>query len=254
MKVRVLGAGTSSGVPRIGNDWGACDPAEPRNRRMRASILVESATTRVLIDTGPDMREQLLAAGIDHVDAVLWTHEHADHCHGIDDLRQVMHARGSAIPGHARTPTMEALRQRFSYIFEGRGGYPPVVEARILPDALTIGDLAIRVTDQPHGRITSAGFRFDLNGRSLIYSTDFNILTDEMQNLFQGADLWIVDCLRREPHPTHAHLAATLEWVARCAVKRAVLTHMDNSMDYATLMDELPDGIEPGYDGMEILL
>ena len=140
MKVRVLGAGTSSGVPRIGNDWGACDPAEPRNRRMRASILVESATTRVLIDTGPDMREQLLAAGIDHVDAVLWTHEHADHCHGIDDLRQVMHARGSAIPGHARTPTMEALRQRFSYIFEGRGGYPPVVEARILPDALTIGD------------------------------------------------------------------------------------------------------------------
>ena len=255
MKVRILGSGTSSGVPRIGNDWGACDPNEPKNRRTRASVLVSTDTTRILIDTSPDMREQLLAAEVDNVDAVIWTHDHADHCHGIDDLRQVMHARGGApVRGLARAWTLEQLQTRFEYIFSGRGGYPPVVAGEVLPDMLTIGDITIHVVDQPHGGITSAGFRFGSGGASIGYSTDFNDLTDEMKSVYQGMDYWVVDALRRRPHPTHPHLQATLSWIAECNVLRAALIHMDNSMDYASLCAELPSGIVPGYDGMEIAL
>jgi TatD DNase family protein len=139
MKVRILGCGTSSGVPRVGNDWGACDPADPRNRRRRVSILVEHADTRILVDTGPDLREQLLDAGVADVDAVLWTHDHADHCHGIDDLRQLYHARGTPIAGYARQETLDTLHSRFGYIFEGKGEYPPVARLHLLPDSLEIG-------------------------------------------------------------------------------------------------------------------
>lgn len=135
MKVRILGCGTSSGVPRIGNDWGDCDPDEPRNRRRRVSILVEHEGAIVLVDTGPDLREQLLDAGTARIDAVIWTHDHADHCHGIDDLRQVFHARGSAVPGFARPDTLDALLSRFGYIFDGEGGYPPVSIGKALPKA-----------------------------------------------------------------------------------------------------------------------
>ncbi|WP_109806884.1 MBL fold metallo-hydrolase [Sphingosinithalassobacter portus] len=253
MKIRILGSGTSSGVPRIGNDWGACDPTEPRNRRTRASVLVSTDTTRILIDTSPDMREQLLTAEVDNVDAVIWTHDHADHCHGIDDLRQVMHARGGEpVRGLARPWTLEQLRTRFEYIFRGRAGYPPVVAGEMLPDAITIGDINVRVVDQPHGGITSAGFRFESGGVSIGYSTDFNDLTDKMQSVYQGMDYWVVDALRRRPHPTHPHLAHTLQWIAACNIGEAALIHMDNSMDYASLAAELPAGVVPGYDGMEI--
>ncbi|MBO9711903.1 MBL fold metallo-hydrolase [Sphingomonas sp.] len=252
MKVRILGSGTSSGVPRIGNDWGDCDPAEPRNRRTRASILVWTETTRILVDTSPDMREQLLAAGVDDVDAVIWTHDHADHCHGIDDLRQIMHVRGAPVRGLARPFALEQLQQRFAYAFYGRAGYHPTVAGEELPNALTIGDITIRTVDQPHGGITSAGLRFEHNGKSIAYSTDFHEMTNAMRALFAGVDLWIVDALRRAPHPTHPNLASTLGWIAELEVGRAALVHMDNSMDYATLAAELPEGIKPGHDGLEI--
>jgi phosphoribosyl 1,2-cyclic phosphate phosphodiesterase len=254
MKLRILGCGTSSGVPRVGNDWGSCDPAEPRNRRRRVSILVEHAQARILVDTGPDLREQLLDAMVSDVDGVIWTHDHADHCHGIDDLRQLYHARGRPVAGYARPATLGILLHRFAYAFEGKGGYPAVVELNELPDHLNLAGLAVRVVDQPHGGITSAGLRFDAGGKSIAYSTDVNGLTREMANLFEGVDLWVVDALRRRPHPSHAHLEQTLDWIATVRPARAVLTHMDNTMDYRTLIDELPIGVEPAYDGLEIEL
>ena len=252
MKVRILGSGTSSGVPRIGNDWGACDPAEPRNARTRASILVEHEGTRVLVDTGPDMRAQLLAAEVGMVDAILWTHEHADHVFGIDDVRQIFHARGSAVPGYARAGTEARLRAQFGYVFEGRDGYPPTIALATLPDALTIGGIAIRVVDQPHGSITSAGLRFEAGGAAIGYATDISGMTEAMRALYAGLDVWIVDALRRRPHPTHPDLATALRWVEELRPARTALIHMDQSMDYATLRAELPAGVEPGYDGLEM--
>jgi phosphoribosyl 1,2-cyclic phosphate phosphodiesterase len=254
MKVRLLGCGTSSGVPRIGNDWGDCDPANSKNRRLRVSILVEHGGKQVLVDTSPDLREQLLEGAVSAVDAVIWTHDHADHCHGIDDLRQLFHFSGRPIPGYARRETLDTLGARFGYVFDGQGGYPAVAEARELPDQWTLGDMTIRIVDQPHGAITSAGIRFDADGRSIAYSTDFNALTEEMVTLFEGVDLWIVDALRRRPHPTHPHLDQALEWIGRIHPARAILTHMDNSMDYEALRRMLPADVEPGYDGLEVLL
>ena len=254
MQVRILGCGTSSGVPRVGGDWGQCDRAEPRNRRRRVSILVSYGDSRILVDTSPDLREQLLDAGVSDVEAVIWTHDHADHCHGIDDLRQLYHARGRPVAGYARAQTLDLLRRRFGYAFEGTGGYPAVVTAHLLPNHVNLGGLSVRALDQPHGPITSAGLRFDAGGAAIGYSTDFDTLTDDMAMLFEGLDLWVVDALRRKPHPTHPHLAQTLEWIRRLAPKRAILTHMDNSMDYRTLCGEVPEGVEPGYDGMEVEL
>ena len=249
MRITILGSGTSSGVPRIGNDWGDCDPAEPRNYRTRASALIEHDGTRILIDTSPDMRAQLLAAGVDRVDAVIWTHDHADHCHGIDDLRQLFHAAGIPVRGYARTETLAALESRFTYAFHGRSGYPPTITAELLHDQVTIGGIDIRVTDQPHGNIHAAGLRFEAAGHAIGYATDFNIMTDDMAMLYEGLDIWVVDALRRRPHPTHMELPAVLGWVERLRPTRTALIHMDNCMDYATLRAELPAGVEPGYDG-----
>ena len=254
MKLRILGCGTSSGVPRIGGDWGDCDPADPRTRRTRASILVETAATRILVDTTPDMREQLLAAGVGRVDAVIWTHDHADHCHGIDDLRQLFHASGGPVRGHARPATMAVLRQRFGYVFDGQNGYPPTASPMPLADDAIIGDIRVRVVDQPHGAITSAGLRFEHGGCALGYATDFNRMTAEMRILYEGLDIWVVDALRRRPHPTHPHLADTLGWIADLRPRRALLTHMDHSMDYAPLLAELPPGVAPAHDGLVVTL
>jgi phosphoribosyl 1,2-cyclic phosphate phosphodiesterase len=251
VKVRILGSGTSSGVPRIGNDWGACDPTEPRNRRTRVSILIETATTRILVDTGPDMREQLLAADVAQVDAVIWTHDHADHTHGIDDLRQLYHARGRAVRGLTRPATAKVLTERFDYVFAGKDGYPPTVALELLPDHLTIGDINVSVTDQPHGNIRSAGLRFETDVGSIGYATDFKVMTDDMRTLYQGLDVWIVDALRRAPHPSHPTLAQALGWIAELAPRQAALTHLDQSMDYASLLAELPANVVPAHDGLE---
>ena len=254
MKIRLLGCGTSSGVPRIGNDWGTCDPAEPKNRRRRVSILVEQDDTRVLVDTSPDLREQLLDAAVSKIDAVIWTHDHADHCHGIDDLRQIFHFTRQPVPGYARPETLAVLQRRFDYVFEGSSGYPPTVEAHALPDALVIGALGIRIVDQPHGSVTSAGICFECGGKRAAYSTDFNAITTDMISLFEDLDLWIVDALRERPHPTHPHLAQTLEWIEQLRVRHAILTHMDQSMDYQQLRATLPPHVEPGFDGLEVVL
>jgi phosphoribosyl 1,2-cyclic phosphate phosphodiesterase len=254
LKVRVLGCGTSSGVPRIGNEWGACDPHEPRNRRLRVSIIVEFAGARILVDTGPDLREQLLAAQIDEVDAIIWTHDHADHCHGIDDVRQLFHKRGGPVPGYARPATLAALYAKFGYTFEGNQGYPPTVTAASLPDRLPLGGGEIHVVDQPHGSITSAGLVFEEHGKRFVYATDFNVMTDDMKAAYRGADLWIVDTLRRAPHPTHPHLDQALGWIDELKPAAALLTHMDHSMDYRQLCATLPPHVRPAHDGQEIAL
>lgn len=252
MKVRILGCGTSSGVPRIGNDWGSCDPAEPRNARRRVSILVNAGETTILVDTSPDLRAQLLDARVGRIDAVIWTHDHADHVHGLDDLRQLFHNRGAPIAGYARPATAAILRQRFGYVFDGADGYPATATLSELPDELCIGEITVRVVDQPHGSITSAGLRFEARERVCAYATDFNDMTPAMCELYQGLDLWVVDALRRRPHPTHPHLAQTLAWAAELQPQRVLLTHMDNSMDYSTLLAELPKGVEPAYDNQVV--
>ena len=254
MKVRILGCGTSTGVPRIGNDWGRCDPDEPKNRRRRVSILVSDGDTSILVDTTPDLRDQLIDAGVGVVDAVIWTHEHADHAHGIDDVRQLFHNGRRPVPGYAGERTLHSLMRRFDYVFEGKWGYPATVAGQLLAEETSIAGVAIRAVEQPHGAITSTGLLFTCGGKTIGYSTDFNELTDEMAALFSGIDVWIVDALRHHPHPTHNHLDRTLEYVDRLRPRRAVLTHMDNSMDYRSLLRELPPHVEPGFDGMEIEL
>ena len=254
MKVRILGCGTSSGVPRIGNDWGACDPAEPRNRRLRSSILIDSNGETMLVDCGPDLREQLNAAGRDRVDRVIVTHDHADHCHGIDDLRQVSHATGRPVPIHARADVLARLAGRFAYVFNGNPLYPAVVEAHPVDAAMTVGAATVSFVDQPHGGITSLGVRAVEAGKSLVYAIDFHDLTSDMAEMYRGTDVWISDCLRRRPHPTHAHLDAVLGWARDLSVGQLWLTHLDNSMDYATLRAELPDWAAPAHDGQEIVL
>jgi phosphoribosyl 1,2-cyclic phosphate phosphodiesterase len=252
VKIRILGSGTSSGVPRIGGDWGACDPGEPRNRRTRASVLVEHGDTRILVDTSPDFREQVLAAGVATVDAVIWTHDHADHVHGIDDLRQVFHALGRPVAGYARPATMDVIVGRFGYVFRGLSGYPPVVTMGELPDRLRIGGIDVAVVDQPHGRIASAGLRFEAGGCAIGYATDFHELTPAMRRLYTGLDIWVVDALRRRPHPSHPTLDAVLGWIGELRPRRSALVHMDQSMDYASLAASLPAGVVPGFDGLEM--
>ena len=253
MKVTILGSGTSSGVPRIGGadgggDWGACDPGEPRNRRRRVSVLVEAGEHRLIIDTGPDFREQCLDAKLRRLDAVLLTHSHADHTHGIDDLRQFFHLMGAPIPVYAAKGTWDHVYGRFRYVFEGRKGYAATADARTIEGPVRVGPMRIIAFPQVHGGITSWGFRIEAEEAVFCYSTDLNELTEAAERAVAGCDLWIVDALREAPHPTHAHLDRTLGWIEALAPARAVLTHMDNSMDYRSLAAKLPDRVEPGYD------
>ena len=247
----MLGSGTSTGVPRIGNDWGECDPAEPKNRRTRVSIVVESAEgVRLLVDTSTDLRQQLLASGIETVDAVFWTHDHADHCHGIDDLRPMRFGRNSPIPGFASANTVRHLKQRFSYVFAGRYGYPTIVKLEPLDQLRIHQGFAITWVEMPHGPTTSTAYRFESDGKSIAYATDFSEITEEMIELFTDVDVLVTDCLRREPHPTHASLQTALELGERSRARTTVLTHLDKSMDYATLSAELPANVQVGYDGL----
>ena len=253
MKLLVLGSGTSTGVPRIGNDWGLCDPDEPKNRRTRVSIVVENdAGSRLLIDTSPDLRAQLLAGGLDRIDAVFWTHDHADHAHGIDDLRPLRYGRGGPIPGFAADETARRLRARFSYVFAGQFGYPSIVVLDTLERLRICAGFRVRHCQMPHGPAQSSCFRFEAEGKSIAYATDFSAITREMVELLDGVDLLVCDCLRREPHPTHAHLGMALELAEASRARRTVLTHLDKSMDYATLSAEVPDHVLVGFDGMEL--
>ncbi|MXO74057.1 MBL fold metallo-hydrolase [Altererythrobacter aerius] len=253
MKMLMLGSGTSTGVPRVGNDWGECDPAEPRNRRTRVSIIVESDEgKRLLVDTSTDLRAQLLANRIDRVDGVFWTHDHADHCHGIDDLRVMRYDRSGPLPGFAADETARRLRARFSYVFAGEHGYPTIVELNTLEKLRIFAGFGIGKVQMPHGPAQSTGYRFDADGKSVVYATDFSEIVPGMLEVFAGADLMVVDCLRRRPHPTHAHLDMALDLIARSGARRAVLTHLDKSLDYRTLSAEVPDHVMVGYDGLEV--
>ena len=252
MKVRILGCGTSTGVPKIGNDWGQCDPSELRNARLRTSILVESAAQRMLIDCGPDLRQQLLAAKIGRLDGVIVTHTHGDHCHGIDELRPVSQALGGPVPLYARAEVIGELKQRFGYAFARSDFYRPIVEARELGDELGFADARVRFVDQPHGGPTSLGMRFDEGEHSVAYAIDFSDLTNDMAALYEDADVWIADCLTRRPHPTHAHLDALLGWARDLRIGQLYLVHMGNGLDYQSLIAELPDWAAPAYDGLEI--
>lgn len=254
MKLIMLGSGTSSGVPRVGNDWGECDPHEPRNRRSRVSIVVESDEgARLLVDTSPDLRNQLNDNGIDRLDAVFWTHDHADHCHGIDDLRALRYSRSGPLPGFAADETVRRLRQRFGYAFAGQYGYPTIISLESLDRLRLFAGFGIGSCQMPHGPAESTAYRFDADGKSIAYATDFSEITGDMLRFLGGVDILVVDCLRRKPHPTHAHLEMAIDLAGRCGAGRTVLTHLDKSMDYQTLCDEVPDGIIVGYDGLRLI-
>jgi len=254
VKLILLGSGTSTGVPRIGNDWGDCDPAEPRNRRTRVSAIVENLSgQRLLLDTSTDLRAQFLANGIDRVDAVFWTHDHADHTHGIDDLRPMRYGRGGPLPGYASVETMRSLRRRFDYVFAGQHGYPTLVEGETLERLRICAGFAVSWCEMPHGPSTTTGYRFDCDGKSIVYAVDFCAITAQMIDVFRDCDVLVSDCLRRHPHPTHAHLAMALELGEACRAGRVVLTHLDKSMDYDTLSREVPGHVIVGHDGMELI-
>ncbi len=260
LKFTILGCGSSMGVPRAALGWGDCDPNEPKNRRRRCALLVERAqgegkVTRVLVDAGPDLREQLIDAEVDWIDGVLITHEHADHTHGLDDLRPLFVGKRRQVDTYVDEPTSRSLHARFGYCFMTPPGsnYPPILrEHRLLPGTpVTIhgqgGPIEVLPFLQDHGDIPSLGFRFG----NVAYSTDLKRLPDASIAALAGLDVWIVDALRRHPHPSHFNLPETLEWIARITPKRAILTDMHSDMDYATLCAELPKHIVPGFDGMQ---
>jgi len=254
MKVTVLGCGASWGVPAIGPDWGRCDPRDPRNRRRRCSLLVETGGRTILIDTAPDLREQLIDAGISRLDAVLLTHAHADHLHGLDDLRMISQLAGHAIPFYSSAAALKEAEQRFGYAFRpvtpGKPVYRPALEARVIEGPFEAAGIPVAPFWQSHGFSQTLGFRIGPVG----YSTDVVELDHDAFAALAGIDLWVVDCLRREPHPTHATLGKVLGWVERLRPRRTVLTHMDQSLDYCELSAELPPGIEPGHDRLVIEL
>ena len=251
MRVRILGCGGSGGVPLIGNDWGVCDPKNPKNNRLRASILVEDRETALLVDTSPDLRAQLLGAGTERLDGVLFTHAHADHVHGIDDLRSVNRRMQAWLPIYADRETLAAIEARFGYVLEkipeAHGFFKPCLTPNLINGPFRVGNIDILPFEQDHGfGRTSLGFRFG----PIAYSTDVVGLSEAAFESLRGVRLWIVDCLRDRSHPTHSHLAQTLDWIKRVAPERAVLTHMNQEVDYETLARSLPDGVEPAFDGM----
>jgi phosphoribosyl 1,2-cyclic phosphate phosphodiesterase len=256
LRVTILGCGSSGGVPRLGDDWGACDPANPKNRRGRCSLLVErldgGRATRVLVDTAPDMRAQLLAVGVGVLDAVIYTHAHADHVHGIDDLRMVVFNRGSRLPVWADADTGDALVTRFGYAFVQPPGsaYPPILELQGIEGAFEVtgeaGPLPFLPLHVQHGRIRALGFRFN----DVAYMPDVSEIPEETWPDLAGLDTWILDALRYRPHPTHAHVERSLSWIARAAPRRAVLTNLHNDLDHDVLTGETPGNVDVAHDGM----
>lgn len=262
VKFTILGCGSSGGVPRIGPHWGACDPENPRNRRRRCSLLVEQqgedGSTTLLVDTSPDMREQLLDAEVSTLDAVLFTHDHADHIHGIDDLRMPIYNAQKRIDAYMDEVTRRSLETRFGYCFVQPQGssYPPILNAHDMSPlvSLTIegagGAIEAMPLPQIHGDINSLGFRFG----KLAYSPDVSNIPDETLPHLQDLDVWIIDALRYTNHPSHFSVEQSLQWIERIKPKRAILTHLHVDLDYETLRKELPDGIEPAFDGLVVEL
>jgi phosphoribosyl 1,2-cyclic phosphate phosphodiesterase len=253
----ILGCGSSMGVPRVALGWGSCDPNNPKNRRRRCSLLVERANpqgqrTRVLVDCSPDLRAQLLDAEVDWLDGVLITHEHADHTHGIDDLRPLFIAKRRRVPVYMDEPTSRAMHARFGYCFMTPPGseYPPILsEHRLVPGQPVAvegqgGTIDVLPILQDHGDIPSLGFRFG----NVAYSADIKSLPAESVAAMAGLDVWIVDALRKVPHPSHMNLEEALAWIARVKPKRAILTNLHAELDFEKLRAQVPPGVEPAYD------
>jgi phosphoribosyl 1,2-cyclic phosphate phosphodiesterase len=258
MRVTILGCGGSAGVPHIGGpdgrgDWGACDPAEPRNRRTRSSIVIEAPEGRILIDTGPDLRAQLLACGVPRVDAIIFTHAHADHVTGLDDVRLLNRITGTPLPAYATAATFTELERRFDYAFRPWTGgvfYRPAMDPRtiVAGDVLDVCGAQVRTFDQDHHVMRSLGVRVG----GFAYSTDVVRLDEAAFSALAGIDTWVVGCFQRAPHLTHAHVELVLQWRARLGVRRTVLTHMGNDMDWAWLAAHLPEGVEAAVDGLVV--
>jgi phosphoribosyl 1,2-cyclic phosphate phosphodiesterase len=258
LEVTILGCGSSGGVPRADGDWGACDPEEPKNLRSRCSLLVRrrgegaERETTLLVDTSPDLRLQTAKAGVKRLDALLLTHDHADQVHGLDDVRAFFLRQRARIPAHMDAATWATLDRRFGYVFEGEGGYPAICDRHALPPHGTAwavqgpsGAIPVVTFDQDHGGVRSVGYRFG----GVAYSSDVVDLDEAAFAALEGLDVWIVDALRYRPHPTHAHVERTLEWIARARPRRAILTNLHIDLDYRTLSGELPAGVEVAYDG-----
>jgi phosphoribosyl 1,2-cyclic phosphate phosphodiesterase len=260
MVATILGCGSSGGVPRVAQGWGKCDPAEPRNRRRRCSLLIEreseAGITRVLIDTSPDLREQLIDAGVKALDAVVFTHDHADHTHGIDDLRPLAITMRRRVPVYANRPTLDVLLARFGYCFETPPGsdYPPILTYHLIDDndVFEISGAGGTIRLQPfpllHGNIVALGFRIG----DFAYTPDVSAIPDSSLHHVEGLDCWVIDALRDSPHPTHFSLSEALDWVARLRPKHAILTNLHTDLDYNRLLREVPAGVVPGHDGLRI--
>lgn len=252
IRVRVLGCGTSSGVPMIGCKCDVCLSDDPRNKRQRCAITIESNDTTILVDTPPELRLQAIEAGMDRLDAVLYTHAHADHVNGLDDLRSLNNVMDQPIDTFGDAQVLERIRSRFDYAFQPpnpeKGWWRPCLHAIPMDGPFMVGDMLVRPIMQQHGRSPSWGFRVD----DFAYSPDVNGLDDVALEALEGLEVWIVDCLRDRPHPSHAHLEQALTWVARLRPKRTILTHMSHELDFADLAGRLPDGVEPAIDGMVI--
>jgi phosphoribosyl 1,2-cyclic phosphate phosphodiesterase len=262
LRFTILGCGSSGGVPRPALGWGVCDPNNPKNRRRRTSLLVErrnpDGVTRILIDTSPDLREQLLDAEVDWVDAVLFTHEHADHTHGIDDLRGLFINRRKRVPVYLDERTSQVMNERFGYCFAAPAGseYPPIVRENRLEAGQPLnvegqgGPIRVLPILQEHGDIPSLGFRFG----SLAYSCDLSGLPADSVAALGGLNVWIVDALRDKPHPSHLSVSETLAWIERLQPRRAILTNLHSDLDYEELRGRLPANVEPAFDGLQIEL